>query len=85
MGQNEEDDADQSKDEQKLDTAGIEQQGVGQADEPEKDTNEGHSSTKMDGSQSLEKGSQEQKRKLKPGESDDNRTLGKFYLHYGIF
>lgn len=55
----------------------MEQQGVGQADKPETDTDKGHTAAENRAAQSREKGHKEQKRKLKPGESDSNRTLGK--------
>jgi hypothetical protein len=58
------------------DTAGVEQQGIGQADESQDDGADGHSSTKTEGAQSRDRGSREQKRKLRPGESDANRSLG---------
>ena len=64
------------------DTAGVEQQGVGEADQPQDDTADGHSSSKAEGAQSRDRGSQDQKRKLRPGESDANRTLGEHYMTY---
>lgn len=80
VNQKSEDDKDsyEPEDESKNDTSGVEQQGVGQADKPETDTDKGHSAAENRGSQSREKGSKEQKRKLKPGDSDSNRTLGKY-------
>ena len=62
------------------DTTGVEQQGVGKADEAERNTKEGHSSEQNKGSESREKGNKEQKRKLKPGESDINRSLGLYFI-----
>ncbi len=70
-------DVEKAEEETRNDTSGAEQQGVGQADKPESDTKEGHSSTQSDISHSQEKGHQKQKRRLKPGESDTNRALGK--------
>ncbi|KAK7603581.1 hypothetical protein V9T40_003580 [Parthenolecanium corni] len=77
VNQKSEDDKDshEPEEESKNDTAGVEQQGVGQADKPETDTDKGHTAAENRGAQSREKGSKEQKRKLKPGESDSNRTL----------
>ncbi|XP_065212438.1 midasin [Planococcus citri] len=63
------------EEEKRHDTTGVEQQGVGKADEAEKNTKEGHSSEQDKGTESREKGNKEQKRKLKPGESDMNRSL----------
>lgn len=73
------------EEENRHDTTGVEQQGVGKADEAEKNTKEGHASEQNEGSESREKGNKEQKRKLRPGESDMNRSLGTCQIFKPIF